>query len=82
MIYRSYEPIDGSYVDLIARENNSVYYKNNQGMRSTWLNCRKLILSESAVILDAFFQTKKHELNSCFFFFISIRLLLVRVSQK
>ena len=41
VIYRSYEPIDGSYVDLIARENNSVYYKNNQGMRSTWLNCRE-----------------------------------------
>ena len=41
VIYRSYEPIDGSYVDLIARENNSVYYKNNQGMKSTWLNCRE-----------------------------------------
>ena len=41
VIYRSYEPIDGSYVDLIARENDSVYYKNNQGMRSTWLNCRE-----------------------------------------
>jgi len=41
VIYRSYEPIDGSYVDLIARENNSVYYKNNQGMKTTWLNCRE-----------------------------------------
>ena len=41
VIYRSYEPIDGSYVDLIARENNSVYYKNNQGMRTAWLNCRE-----------------------------------------
>ena len=41
VIYRSYELIDGSYVDLIARENNSVYYKNNQGMRTAWLNCRE-----------------------------------------
>ena len=41
VIYRSYEPIDGSYVDLIAHENNSVYYKNNQGMRTAWLNCRE-----------------------------------------
>ena len=41
VIYRSYEPIDGSYVDLIARENDSVYYKNNQGLKSTWLNCRE-----------------------------------------
>ena len=41
VIYRSYEPIDGSHVDLIAREHNSVYYKNNQGMRTAWLNCRE-----------------------------------------
>ena len=41
VIYRSYEPIDGSYVDLIAHENNSMYYKNNQGMRTAWLNCRE-----------------------------------------
>ena len=41
VIYRSYEPIDGSYVDLIARENDSVYYKIINGLKSTWLNCRE-----------------------------------------
>lgn len=35
--YRSYQPIDGSYVDLTAREFSSVYAKNG----ITWLECRE-----------------------------------------
>lgn len=40
VIYRSYHPIDGDFVDLIARQNNSIYYKNKQGMQVPWLNCK------------------------------------------
>lgn len=40
VIYRSYQPIDGSFVDLVARQHSSVYYKNYQGMQVPWLNCR------------------------------------------
>lgn len=35
--YRSYLPIDGSYIVLKAREKSSIYYKNNQ----PWLECRE-----------------------------------------
>lgn len=35
--YRSYYPIEGSYVDLTARELSSIYRKNGQ----TWLECRE-----------------------------------------
>lgn len=35
--YRSYQPIEGNYVDLVAREFKSVYYKNG----SPWLECRE-----------------------------------------
>ena len=41
VIYRSYNPIQGSYVDLVARSHNSIYYKNVQGMQVPWLNCRE-----------------------------------------
>lgn len=40
VIYRSYQPIDGSFVDLVARQHSSTYYKNYQGMQVPWLNCR------------------------------------------
>lgn len=40
VIYRSYEPINGNFVDLIARQHSSTYYKNYQGMQVPWLNCR------------------------------------------
>ncbi|WP_032094072.1 MULTISPECIES: hypothetical protein [Pasteurellaceae] len=36
VIYRSYRPIDGAYVDLIARQSHSAYYKNG----TLWLACR------------------------------------------
>lgn len=41
VLYRSYRPIQGSQVDLVAREQSSTYYKNFQGMRMTWLECRE-----------------------------------------
>ncbi len=41
VIYRSYNPIQGSYVDLIAKEYNSVYYKNYADGRRAWLDCRE-----------------------------------------
>lgn len=37
VIYRSYFPIQGTYVDLIAREKSSTYYKNG----IAWLDCRE-----------------------------------------
>ncbi|MDD0824573.1 hypothetical protein PTQ27_08885 [Mannheimia sp. AT1] len=37
VLYRSYYLIEGSYVDLKARERSSVYYKNNL----PWLECRE-----------------------------------------
>lgn len=39
--YRSYNPIQGSYVDFIAREQSSAYYRNINGVRIPWLNCRE-----------------------------------------
>ncbi|MFZ7173408.1 hypothetical protein ACLSYX_00955 [[Pasteurella] aerogenes] len=39
--YRSYNPIQGEYVDLIAREQSSMYYKSHQGTRTPWLDCRE-----------------------------------------
>ncbi|HDL4105267.1 TPA: hypothetical protein PW692_002181, partial [Mannheimia haemolytica] len=35
--YRSYQPIEGSFVELVAREFTSTYYKNNV----PWLECRE-----------------------------------------
>lgn len=40
VLYQSYNPIQGSTVDLVAREHSSVYYKNYQGTRKAWLNCQ------------------------------------------
>ena len=60
VIYRSYEPIDGNHVDLIAREHNSVYYKNNQGHENSLVKLsRRLILTESAVVFRHIFPNKK-----------------------
>ncbi len=39
--YRSYQPIQGVYVDLIAREQSSTYYKTQNGTRQPWLECRE-----------------------------------------
>ncbi|WP_040975322.1 hypothetical protein [Necropsobacter massiliensis] len=41
VIYRSYNPIEGSYIDLIAREHRSIYYKNYNGVKVPWLECRE-----------------------------------------
>ncbi|AWI51983.1 hypothetical protein DDU33_06360 [Actinobacillus porcitonsillarum] len=41
VFYRSYNPIQGSYIDLIARENSSTYYKYQNGTRTPWLECRE-----------------------------------------
>ncbi|MGX2967477.1 hypothetical protein ACWIW6_05420 [Ursidibacter sp. B-7004-1] len=41
VIYRSYRAIEGAYVDLVASEYKSVYYKNHQGVRTQWLDCRE-----------------------------------------
>lgn len=35
--YRSYQPINGSYVDLVARQHSTMYYKNSL----PWLECRE-----------------------------------------
>ena len=40
--YRSYYPIQGSYVSLSAYENRSIYYKNYQGFQKPWLKCREV----------------------------------------
>lgn len=40
VIYRSYNPIDGSIVDLIARQHSSIYYKNHNGFKTRWLSCK------------------------------------------
>ena len=39
--YRSYHPIAGNYVNLVARERSSIYYKNYQGMQLPCLECRE-----------------------------------------
>ncbi|QIM66010.1 hypothetical protein A4G16_00780 [Mannheimia granulomatis] len=39
--YRSYQPIDGSTVELIAREHSSTYYRNLNGTQVPWLECRQ-----------------------------------------
>ncbi|ABR75037.1 hypothetical protein CBG46_07675 [Actinobacillus succinogenes] len=39
--YRSYHPIQGSYINLIAGERSSVYYKNRQGTAVPWLECQQ-----------------------------------------
>ena len=41
VIYRSYQPIEGSVVDLVARQHSSTYYKNDQGSRVRWLSCKE-----------------------------------------
>lgn len=40
VIYRSYNPVEGSYVDLIARQRSSIYYKTELGMKKRWLECK------------------------------------------
>ena len=40
VVYRSYDPIQGSYVDLIALSQSSIYYKNQQGKQVPWLICK------------------------------------------
>ncbi|MCQ9121872.1 hypothetical protein BKG95_04910 [Rodentibacter pneumotropicus] len=41
VIYRSYQPIEGRVVDLVARQNRSTYYKNHQGTQVRWLSCKE-----------------------------------------
>ncbi|OOF49913.1 hypothetical protein BKK54_06875 [Rodentibacter genomosp. 1] len=41
VIYRSYQPIEGNFVDLIALQHNSIYYKNYQGTQVQWLSCKE-----------------------------------------
>lgn len=41
VIYRSYQPIQGHSIDLIAREHRSTYYKNINGAKVPWLECRE-----------------------------------------
>ncbi|MGX2956620.1 hypothetical protein ACWIYZ_05950 [Ursidibacter arcticus] len=41
VIYRSYRAIEGASVDLVASEYKSIYYKNHQGVRTQWLDCRE-----------------------------------------
>ncbi|OOH92332.1 hypothetical protein BMT54_00025 [Pasteurellaceae bacterium 15-036681] len=37
VVYRSYTPIEGYYINLIASEGSSIYYKNS----TPWLECRE-----------------------------------------
>lgn len=39
--YRSYQPIQGSYVHLVAREHSSTYYKSINGEQVAWLKCQE-----------------------------------------
>lgn len=41
VLYRSYHPIQGAQIDLVARERSSTYYKNQHGMRKPWLDCQE-----------------------------------------
>ena len=41
VIYRSYYPIEGGSVELVARQHGSTYYKIYQGQRTAWLNCKE-----------------------------------------
>ena len=41
VMYRSYQPIQGAYVDLVASEQGSMYYKNHNGARVPWLSCQE-----------------------------------------
>ncbi|OOF76839.1 hypothetical protein BKG96_09515 [Rodentibacter caecimuris] len=41
VIYRSYQPIEGSMVDLVARQYSSTYYKNDQDTQMRWLTCKE-----------------------------------------
>lgn len=41
VIYRSYIPIEGQEVELIAREKHSTYYKRYHGQLQRWLTCRE-----------------------------------------
>lgn len=41
VVYHSYNLIQGHYVDLIARERTSTYYKNHNSARVPWLRCRE-----------------------------------------
>lgn len=40
VVYRSYHPIQGHYIDLIAREYRTTYYKNINGTQVPWLECK------------------------------------------
>lgn len=40
VIYQSYNPIEGSMVELIARQHSSIYYKNHNGFKTRWLSCK------------------------------------------
>ena len=40
VIYRSYYPIEGNTIELVARQHGSTYYKIYQGQRIAWLNCK------------------------------------------
>lgn len=42
VVYRSYHSIEGSYIDLIAHQYRTVYYKNKAGSRTLWLSCKEL----------------------------------------
>ena len=41
VIYRSYYPIEGGSVELVARQHGSTYFKIYQGQRTAWLNCKE-----------------------------------------
>lgn len=41
VIYRSYQPIQGNYIDLIAHQHSSIYYKNQNGIKIRWLECKE-----------------------------------------
>lgn len=41
VIYRSYQQIQGSYIDLIAHQHSSIYYKNQNGIKTRWLECKE-----------------------------------------
>ncbi len=41
VIYRSYNQIQGAYIDLVANEYNSTYYKYDNIGRRLWLECKE-----------------------------------------
>ena len=76
VVYRSYDPIQGSYVDLIARSQSSIYYKNQQGKQVPWLICKGGWFFSK--IIFYFQQNEKLELGFQFLYPINLSSFCIK----